>query len=461
MKNPTSTLGRLAALLLTAPAAAQPYRLWIDQLGSDGSDYGWAVAPDLGGGVFFAGFTTGSLAGPNAGYYDLVLARYDTAGNQVWLTQFGTEEDDRALALMPDGAGGFFVGGYTGGDLAGPSAGGLDAFFAHYDADGHQTSITQFGSKRDDGLSALAPDGEGGLFMSGWTEGDLGGPNAGEIDSFLAHFDDTGNQTWLSQFGTGASEYGGALAPDDVGGFFLAGELWNYSETFLARYKADGQRLWSADFGSSGYDSPKALIPDGAGGVIVAGQTYGDYGGPPMGKGDAYLARFDQTGKQHWVTKLATTGADDAFSLAPDGAGAFYACGLTAGDLGGPNAGAWDCYIARFTPEGEVLRVAQFGTPQQDWPNALASDGAGGVFVAGFTQGSLGGPNAGGDDAFLARFVPACYPDFTGDDALDFFDFLAFANAFNAGEPEADCTGDNTLDLFDFLCFVYAFNQGC
>jgi serine protease AprX len=56
---------------------------------------------------------------------------------------------------------------------------------------------------------------------------------------------------------------------------------------------------------------------------------------------------------------------------------------------------------------------------------------------------------------------PSCYADFTGDGALDLFDFLAFVNAFNAGAPEADCTDDGTLDLFDFLCFVNAFNAGC
>jgi hypothetical protein len=55
----------------------------------------------------------------------------------------------------------------------------------------------------------------------------------------------------------------------------------------------------------------------------------------------------------------------------------------------------------------------------------------------------------------------ACYPDFTGDGALDLFDFLEYANAFNAGDEAADCTNDNTLDLFDFLCFVNAFDAGC
>jgi hypothetical protein len=54
-----------------------------------------------------------------------------------------------------------------------------------------------------------------------------------------------------------------------------------------------------------------------------------------------------------------------------------------------------------------------------------------------------------------------CYADFTGDGALDLFDFLAFVNLFNAGDPAADCDHSDTLDLFDFLCFTNAFNEGC
>jgi hypothetical protein len=58
---------------------------------------------------------------------------------------------------------------------------------------------------------------------------------------------------------------------------------------------------------------------------------------------------------------------------------------------------------------------------------------------------------------------PACYPDFTGDGALDLFDFLAFVNAFNAHDPAANCDNDcnQNLDLFDFLCYTNTFNAGC
>ena len=54
-----------------------------------------------------------------------------------------------------------------------------------------------------------------------------------------------------------------------------------------------------------------------------------------------------------------------------------------------------------------------------------------------------------------------CFADFNADGALDVFDFLAFQNAFDAGDLAADCTEDGSLDIFDFLCFQNAFDAGC
>jgi hypothetical protein len=55
----------------------------------------------------------------------------------------------------------------------------------------------------------------------------------------------------------------------------------------------------------------------------------------------------------------------------------------------------------------------------------------------------------------------ACRVDLDGDGALTIFDFLAFQNAFDAGEPRADFDGDGELTLFDFLAFLNEFQDGC
>ncbi|MEO1008450.1 MAG: GC-type dockerin domain-anchored protein [Planctomycetota bacterium] len=54
-----------------------------------------------------------------------------------------------------------------------------------------------------------------------------------------------------------------------------------------------------------------------------------------------------------------------------------------------------------------------------------------------------------------------CPADIDGDGALTLFDFLAFQNLFDAGDPRADVDGDGALTLFDFLAFQNLFDAGC
>jgi hypothetical protein len=54
-----------------------------------------------------------------------------------------------------------------------------------------------------------------------------------------------------------------------------------------------------------------------------------------------------------------------------------------------------------------------------------------------------------------------CIADWNGDGVVDFNDFLAFMNDYNAGDPRADLNGDGTVDFNDFLAFINLFNAGC
>ena len=54
-----------------------------------------------------------------------------------------------------------------------------------------------------------------------------------------------------------------------------------------------------------------------------------------------------------------------------------------------------------------------------------------------------------------------CRADIDGDGTLTIFDFLAFQNAFDAGDLIADFDGDGSLTLFDFLAFQNDFDAGC
>jgi hypothetical protein len=256
------SLWRTAAVMVLSlaalPAAAQN-QLWVRQLGTISTDSAGAAAPDGAGGVYVSGWTSGSLGGPNAGFSDAWLARYDSAGNQFWIRQLGTSGSDDARAAAPDGAGGVYVSGATADSLGGAYAGNGDAWLARYDSAGNQLWVRQLGTSAYDWAEAAAPDGSGGVYVGGDTTGSFGGPSAGGDDAWLARYDSAGNQLWIRQLGTSAIEW------------------------------------------------VEAAAPDGSGGLYVAGRTLGSLGGPNAGLGDVWLARYDGAGNQLWIRQLGTS----------------------------------------------------------------------------------------------------------------------------------------------------------
>lgn len=60
--------------------------------------------------------------------------------------------------------------------------------------------------------------------------------------------------------------------------------------------------------------------------------------------------------------------------------------------------------------------------------------------------------------------IPAtqtCAADVTGDGNVNFFDVVAFLDAFAAMDPAADLTDDGRFDFFDIGAFIALFNAGC
>ncbi len=307
------------------------------------------------------------------------LASVATAQNQTWIRQFGTIDPDSAYAAAPDGAGGVFVSGGTSGSLAGPHAGGFDdAWLAYYDGAGNQTWIRQFGTSGHDRAEGVAPDGSGGVYVSGTTYGSLGGPYAGGGDAWLAHYDNTGNQTWIRQLGTSANDYARAASPDGAGGVYvcgdtigsLGGQHAGAYDAWLARYDGAGNQTWIRQFGTNTFDYAYAAAPDGSGGVYVSGKTQGSVGGLHAGGDDAWLAHYGGAGNRTWILQFGTSSDDGAHSVAPDGSGGAYVCGPTAGSLGGPNAGADDAWLAHYD---DSLSSVRYCTPAV--PNSTGQSG--------------------------------------------------------------------------------------
>jgi uncharacterized protein (UPF0548 family) len=192
-------------------------QVWTRQFGSASDDYAHGVAANASG-VYVVGSTVGALPGQaSSGALDAFVVRYDAAGNPVWTRQFGSSATDSTTGLAVD-ATGVYVTGDTMGTLPGQvNAGRQDVFVVRYDAAGNQVWVRQFGSASDDLAYEVAAD-AGGVYLTGDAGGALPGQaSTGGQDAFVVRYDVAGNPVWTRQFGSVSDDYALALAANTSG----------------------------------------------------------------------------------------------------------------------------------------------------------------------------------------------------------------------------------------------------
>ncbi len=197
---------------------------WSRQIGTALNDKSYAVAIDAAtGSAYITGYTAGAMNGPNAGAHDAFLAKYDTNGNAQWSRQLGTTTNDDAWSVATDSAGNAYLAGSTLGGINGSNVGGSDAFLAKYDSSGAFKWSRQVGTASDDYGNSVAVDGAGNIFLGGSSYGVLGASKQGNDDAFLTKFDSAGSSLWSAQLGTSGYDYGWSVAADGSGNVFLSG----------------------------------------------------------------------------------------------------------------------------------------------------------------------------------------------------------------------------------------------
>jgi hypothetical protein len=388
----------------------------IQQFGTASFDAALDVATDSNGNAYVSGLTGGSLGGLNAADSpDAYVAKYDSNGNQQWIRQIGTPALEYAFGNVVDRDNNVYITGGTTGSLAAPNPGGsMDAYVAKFDSNGNQQWIRQIESPNFEESYHIAADSQNSVYIAGATTGDLGGKNAGLTsltgDPYVAKFDSNGNQQWIRQFGSPDFEDTFGVTTDSNDNVFATG--WTYGDlagsnaglydVWVAKLDSSGDLLWTKQFGTPNYDFPWANATDSSGNVYITGWTLGSLGGPNAGLDDGFLAKYDTNGNQLWIKQFGSAGADQIYDISIDSNNLVYVTGLTSGELGGLNLGAEDAFVAQFDSNGNLLDIDQFGTSGVDNAYGIDATFPDQIYVAGVTDGSLGGVNAGSYDAFLS-----------------------------------------------------------
>lgn len=360
--------------------------LWVRSLGGSLVDRGYGVACDAQGNAYVTGHfqsTDAMINGkalPNAGDYDVFVAKYDPSGTQLWVRTAGGKGYDYGHGIAVDSHGdvvvtGAVVGAAMFGDVAFDGGSGRPIFCAKYDRDGKLLWVKGTSGKVSGSGHGIAVDGADNIYVGGLLNGEgtwgAQAVNAKTQSSVVAKLNRDGEVQWL------AIEPGAPSA--------LVHEICADAEG----------RVWASGMFSGtltiGKDSFK---------------TTGDK------DKDGFVVHYDTNGKAQWARAMQGPATDYCLGVATDGKGTCFVTGEfseTAAFAGQPltTRGATDIYSAALGEGGSLLWLAQSGGAKGD--NAYTTvyhDGhliIAGAFAAPASFGSRKIETTGGADAYAAK----------------------------------------------------------
>ena len=84
-----------------------------------------------------------------------------------------------------------------------------------------------------------------------------------------------------------------------------------------------------------------------------------------------------------WTRQLGTSAVDMSHGVSADGLGNVYISGDTTGSLGGPSAGGYDAFVSKYDAAGNFQWTRQLGTSSTDESYGVSADGLGNVYISG------------------------------------------------------------------------------
>lgn len=398
-----------------------------------------SVSCDLLGHVYVSGATddTANIATPGSfkpvkhegqdTAVDCFLVQYDTAGVKQWGTYYGGPGRNYTLGGVNSNDGyNVYLSGYTNDTVSGSiaTAGSYqqalknntyDAFLAKFNASGARLWGTYYGGEQNEEMGGIVVNKNGYIYMFGTTFSDTGMASAacyqplrgGGMDGFLALFDpEAGYRQWGTYYGGPGDENAqtSRIASDGSGGVFV-----------------------------TGYTSSTSGI------ASVAGWKT-NYGG---GVADAFLARYNDSGRQQWATYYGGNANDQGFACAYDGHG-IYICGLTNStdsiattgsflSFGGGYALYKQGFLAKFAdpPPSPILGTGSLCAGGTD---TLADSTTGGIWSSGSPAVATIGSASGIVNAIAAGTAIITYTIATGTTAT----FVITVNPLPAAISGAD-----------------------
>ena len=169
-------------------------------------------------------------------------------------------------------------------------------------------------------------------------------------------------------------------------------------------------RGWIRLLGTTESEDGQGVAVDSEGNVYITGQTKGNLDGHAnAGANDVFIVKYDAGGNKHWTRLLGSAENDFGNGIAVDASHNVYIAGTTEGDLGGTvNPGRSSIFVAKYDTAGNRQWTRIIGNHTGNYGEGIAVDATGNAYVTGWTYGTLDGvASTGGYDIFVIKFDPS------------------------------------------------------
>ena len=199
----------------------------------------------------------------------------------------------------------------------------------------------------------------------------------------------------------------------------------------VAKFDASGSLAWSTYYGGrAGVGSGAAITADASNNIYITGNTNsaslpttsGAYQTALGGTGsyNAFVAQFSAAGALNWATYYGGSGNDYGNGIAASGSGSninIYIAGATTstnlpGTSGGyqtANAGGNDAFIAKFSSSGSFSWATYYGGGSDDEAYGVTTDINDNVFITGQANSRTGIATSGAFET-IGNSYPYCTP---------------------------------------------------
>jgi len=375
---------------LAAPATKAPEGVTLSKPELFAPTSAAAIVTTADGSSYVVGTTAGELdANRPAGSQDLTLTKLDSEGRVQWQRLLGASQESSGAAISIADNGDIVVAGTVAGDFDTQASDG-DLLVARYDTSGDEQFATLVRNIGTEQATAVAAAADGSIYVGGKATG-VGGYGSG--DAVIAKLDASGTIVDRRTIDAGGSEGVKALAVAADNSLIALTSESGHAVVRRIDAASLSSDLASVDLGVAD-GRALAVASDGriaVGGATDAAVSRAQVGGLSGGR-DGFVTRLSSSLSSASTSYIGTAGTDQVDSVAFLN-GQLYAGGRTTGTISGSKTGTTDGFVVSLdAAPGAQLSASQFGRIAEQTETVRISAAAGGASVLGslgLARGSL------------------------------------------------------------------------